>query len=66
MADVEVCSVGPGYIALTVKREPLDQTNLKGGVDTILGGSGGSFWKMTDRWVPRGLGGTMVGSIGST
>jgi hypothetical protein len=46
MADVEVSSregAGPGYIALGLQREPLDQTNLKDGVDAILGGGGGSF-----------------------
>jgi hypothetical protein len=45
MADVEVSSkgAGPGYIAVRVKREPLDQTNLKNGVDAILGGGGESF-----------------------
>jgi hypothetical protein len=45
MADVEVCSrgAGLGYIALRVKREPLDQTDLKDGIDAILGGGGGSF-----------------------
>jgi hypothetical protein len=45
MADVDISSrgVGSGYIALRVKREPLDQTDLKDNVDTILGGGGGSF-----------------------
>jgi hypothetical protein len=31
-----------------VQREPLDQTDLNG-VDAILGGGGGSFWKLTGR-----------------
>jgi hypothetical protein len=45
MADVEVCSRGtrPSYIALRVKREPLDQTDLKNDVDAIIGGGGESF-----------------------
>jgi hypothetical protein len=45
MTDVEVCSrgTGPGYIALRVKHEPLDQTDLKDDVDAILRGGGGSF-----------------------
>jgi hypothetical protein len=45
MTDAEVCSkgAGPGYIALGVKHELLDQTDLKDGVDAILGGGGGSF-----------------------
>jgi hypothetical protein len=33
----------PVFIALGVQREPLDQTDLKDGVDAILGGGGGSF-----------------------
>jgi hypothetical protein len=33
----------PGYIALRVEREPLDQTDLKNGVDTILEDGGGNF-----------------------
>jgi hypothetical protein len=46
MANIEVCSRGgawPAYIALRVKHEPLDQTDLKNGVDAILRGGGGSF-----------------------
>jgi hypothetical protein len=45
MADVEAPSreAGPGYISLGVEREPLDQTDLKNGVDAIIGGGGGSF-----------------------
>jgi hypothetical protein len=37
---VEAC---PCYIAFGVQRELLDQTDLKDGVDAILGGGGGSF-----------------------
>jgi hypothetical protein len=45
MADVEVFSKGAGlgYIALRVKHEPLDQTDLKDDIDAILGGGGGSL-----------------------
>jgi hypothetical protein len=46
-----------------VQCEPLDQTDLKDGVDVILGASGGSFWKLTGRGPPGRLGGTMVGSV---
>jgi hypothetical protein len=68
MADVEVCSkgAGPGYIALRVKREPFDQTNLKNNVDAILGGGGGSFGKLTGRGPHSRPGGTMVGLAGPT
>jgi hypothetical protein len=39
MADVDVSPgvSGPGYIALGVQCEPLDQTDLKDGVDATLG-----------------------------
>jgi hypothetical protein len=45
MEDVVVCSRGaePGYIALRVEREPLDQTNLKNDVDAIPWDGEGSF-----------------------
>jgi hypothetical protein len=45
MVDVEVSSRGarPDYVALEMQREPLDQTDLKNGVDAILGGGGGRF-----------------------
>jgi hypothetical protein len=63
MADVDVSLGGSGssYIALGVEREPLDQTDLKDGVDATLGDGGGSFWKLTGRGHHGGLGGTMVG-----
>jgi hypothetical protein len=48
---------GPSYIALRVKHVPLDQTDLKDGVDAILGGGGRSFWRMTAKWDPGGPGG---------
>jgi hypothetical protein len=54
----------PVFIALGVQREPLDQTDLKDGVDTILGGGGGSFWKRTARWGHRGRGGLPHGPGG--
>jgi hypothetical protein len=45
MVDVDVSprGAGPGYIALRVQRELLDQTDLKNGVGAILGGGGGSI-----------------------
>jgi hypothetical protein len=49
----------PIFIALGVQREPLDQTNLKDGIDAILRGGGGSFWKRTARWGHRGPGGLL-------
>jgi hypothetical protein len=49
------------YIALRVQCEPLDQTNLKNGVDATLGGSGGTFSKRADSGAHRGLGDIMVG-----
>jgi hypothetical protein len=68
MEDVEVSykGAGPGYIALRVKREPLDQTNLKNGVDAILGGGGESFWNLTGRGHHGRPGGTMVGPTDPT
>jgi hypothetical protein len=35
--------LGSAYIAQGVQREPLDQTDLKNGVDATLGGGGGIF-----------------------
>jgi hypothetical protein len=45
MANVEASSKGAelGYIAMWVKRDPLDQTDLKNGINAILSGGGGSF-----------------------
>jgi hypothetical protein len=54
------------YIALRVQREPLNQTDLKNGVDTTLGGGGGTFWKRADSGAHRGAGGIMVGPTGPT
>jgi hypothetical protein len=42
------------YIAQRVQREPLDQTDLKNGVDTTLGGGGGTFWK-PETWGHQGV-----------
>jgi hypothetical protein len=58
--------LGSTYIALGVEREPLDQTDLKNGVDAILGGGGGTFWKRTDKGPPARLGGIGVGLAGPT
>jgi hypothetical protein len=68
MEDVEVCSRGrgPGYIALRVQREPLDQTDLKDGIDAILGGSGRSFWKLIGRDHHGRPGSMEVGLAGPT
>jgi hypothetical protein len=54
----------PIFIVLGVQREPLDQTDLKNGVDAILGGGEGSFWKRTVWWGHRGLGGLPHGPGG--
>jgi hypothetical protein len=42
MADVDVSLGGSGSscIALGVQREPLNQTDLKNGIDATLGGDG--------------------------
>jgi hypothetical protein len=42
------------YIGRSIYREPSDQTDLKNGVDAILGGSGGNFWKRADSRAHRG------------
>jgi hypothetical protein len=57
---------GPSYIALGVQREPLDQTDLKDGIDATLGGCGGSFWKLTGTGHYGRPSGTMVGLAGPT
>jgi hypothetical protein len=61
----------PIFIALGVQREPLDQTDLRNGVDAILGGDGGTFYKRADRWgnkgpsgLPIGLGGLLLWGLG--
>jgi hypothetical protein len=57
MAD-ENCFRGsePVFIVLRVEREPLDQTDLKDNVNAILGGDGGTFWKVIARGHSRGPG----------
>jgi hypothetical protein len=49
-----------------VQREPLDQTDLKDGVDAILRGGGEIFQKMLTKGAHRGSGGTMVGPTDPT
>jgi hypothetical protein len=68
MTDVEVSSRGtePGYIALRVEHVPLDETDLKNGVDAIIEGGGGSFWKLIGRGHHGRPVGTMVGSADPT
>jgi hypothetical protein len=41
--------LGSPYIAQRVQHEPLDQTDLRNGVDATLGGGGGTFQKMEAR-----------------
>jgi hypothetical protein len=67
MANVDVSrGAEPGFIALRVEHEPLDQTDLKNGVDATLGGGGGSFWKLIGRGHCGGPSGTMVGPASPT
>jgi hypothetical protein len=54
------------YIDQRVEREPLDQTDLRNDVDAILGGGGGTFWKVLMSGAHRGPGGTMVGPANPT
>jgi hypothetical protein len=54
------------YIGWSVHREPSDQTDLRNGIDAILEGGGGTFWKQADSGAHRGPGGTMVGLAGPT
>jgi hypothetical protein len=49
-----------------LQREPLDQIDLKDGVDATLTGGGGSFWKLPDRGYCQGPGDTMVGPASPT
>jgi hypothetical protein len=53
------------YIAQGVKHEPLNQTDLKDGVDATLGGGGGIFWKMLVREAHRRPGGMEVAGLPS-
>jgi hypothetical protein len=52
--------LGSSYIAQRVQREPLDQTNLKNGIDAVYGGSGGTFQKLPGGAHHQGSGGTWV------
>jgi hypothetical protein len=56
----------PVFISLGVQREPLDQTDLRNGVDAILGGGGGTFWKLLTNGPHKGPGGMVVGPAGPT
>jgi hypothetical protein len=56
----------PVFIALGVQHEPLDQTDLRNGVDAILGGGGGTFWKLLTSGPHRRPGGMVVGPTGPT
>jgi hypothetical protein len=56
----------PVFIALWVQCEPLDQTDLRNGIDAILGGGGGTFWKLLISGPHKGPGDMVVGPIGPT
>jgi hypothetical protein len=56
----------PVFVALGVQRERLDQTDLTTGVDAILKGGGGTFWKLLMSGPHRGLGSIVVGPAGPT
>jgi hypothetical protein len=36
------------YIGQSIHHEPLDETDLRNGVDAILEGGGGTFWKQAN------------------
>jgi hypothetical protein len=54
------------FIAPGEQRVPLDQTNLRNGVDAILGGSGRTFWKLLMSGPYRGPGGMVAGPASPT
>jgi hypothetical protein len=54
------------YSPRRVQREHLDQTDLKNGVDVILGGGGGIFWKLLMNGPHRGPGGMVMGPASPT
>jgi hypothetical protein len=56
----------PVFIALGVQHETLDQTDLRNGVDAILGGGGGTLWKLLMSGPHRGPSGMVVGPVGPT
>ena len=47
---------GAAYIGQSVQHEPLDQTDLKDGVDASYEAVGNRHMKEADRWVPQGPG----------
>ena len=50
---------------VSVQHEPLDQTDLKDGVDATKEVVG-KHMKEANRWVPQGPGGLLMGSAGPT
>jgi hypothetical protein len=56
----------PVYIARGVQHEPLDQTDLRNGVNAILGGGVGTFYKLPTSGPHRGPGGMVVGLASPT
>jgi hypothetical protein len=62
--DLRLRGLGSSYIAQRVQHEPLDQTDMKNGTDAILGGGGGTFWKLETRGhhgILTGTGGSLLG-----
>ena len=58
----DLCNMPQGvagliYIGRSIQCEPLDQTDLKDGVDASYEVVGNRHMKEADRWVPQGLGG---------
>ena len=66
MATCSREGAGAGYIGRSVQHEPLDQTDLKDGVDASYEVVGNRHMKEADRWVPQGPGGLLVGLGGPT
>jgi hypothetical protein len=58
--------LGSLYIAQRVQREPLDQTDLRNGVDATLGGGGETFQKMEARGHQGVRAGMGLGPAGPT
>jgi hypothetical protein len=56
----------PIFVALAAQREPLDQIGLRNGVDAILRGGRGTFWKLLTNGPHWGSGGMVVGPAGPT
>ena len=57
---------GQDYIALRVQREPLDQTDLRNGLDASSKVVENRHRKLADRWAHGGPGGLTVGPGGPT